>query len=176
VVIDAPAHIHPAIFDQIKPSLDRLDCDDAVWEHYLGFVKRMPYFNEWWDPAKRSVLPVRTSVRTRTAHVRPRSRAEHIRAVIDGFKDLNWLDYGAADHATGALLESAGRVRPARIAADRVSRASACQPSTCCRTARLLDIPGNHMTMLFGAGAPIVTAEITRFVLGPASRDAVGAD
>ena len=124
VVIDAPAQIHPEIFDQIKPSLDRLDVTMPSWDHYLGFVKRMPYFNEWWDPTIEGYF--RADVREQPdGTVRARSRAEHIRAVIDGFKDLDWLEVGAEDRATRALLESAGRLRAARIAADRLRRAGA---------------------------------------------------
>jgi hypothetical protein len=29
-----------------------------------------------------------------------------------------------------------------------------------------VQVPGNHMTMVFGAAAPVVTAEIERFVRG----------
>jgi pimeloyl-ACP methyl ester carboxylesterase len=174
VVIDAPAHIHPAIFDQIKPSLDRLDVTMPSWEYYLGFVRRMPYFNEWWDPAIEGYF--RADVREQPdGTVRARSRAEHIRAVIDGFKDLNWLEVVRRIAQPVLFLRAPGAYGPpgsppivsaeqARFTVDQL------------RNGRLVDVPGNHMTMLFGAGAPMVTAEIARFVLGPASRDAVGAD
>ena len=50
VAIDAPAVLDPAMIDQIKPSLDRLDRVYPSWDDYLALVKSMPYFDEGgWD-------------------------------------------------------------------------------------------------------------------------------
>jgi pimeloyl-ACP methyl ester carboxylesterase len=174
VVIDAPAAIHPTVFDQIKPSLDRLDATMPSWEQYLNFVKRMPYFDDWWDPAIEGYF--RADIRENPdGTVRARSRPEHIRAVIDGFKDVNWLDVVRRIAQPVLFLRAPGAYGPpgsppivsaeqGRLTVDNL------------RNGRLVDIPGNHMTMLFGVGAPIAVAEITRFVLGRTSRDAVGAN
>ena len=168
VVIDAPALIPPAILDQIKPSLDRLDLTMPSWEHYLGFVKRMPYFNEWWDPAIEGYF--RADIRENPdGTVRARSRAEHIRAVIDGFKDLNWLDVVRRIAQPVLFLRAPGAYGPpgsppivsaeqARVTIDHL------------QNGRLVEIPGNHMTMLFGAGAPIAAAAIALFALGQGRR------
>ena len=59
--------------------------EERSWEHYLRFVKRMPYFNGWWDPAIEGYF--RADIRENAdGTVRARSRPEHIRAVINGFK------------------------------------------------------------------------------------------
>ena len=163
VVIDAPALIGPEVFEQIKPSLDRLDVTQPSWDHYLRLVKRMPYFGDWWDPAIERYF--RADVRENPdGTVRARSRAEHIRAVIDGFKDLQWLETVRRVEQPVLFLRAPGAYGPpgsppivsaeqARVTVENLQRG------------RSVEIPGNHMTMLFGAGAPIAAAAISEFVL-----------
>jgi len=170
VVMYAPAQIRPEVFDQIKPSLDRLDMTLPSWEHYLRFVRQMPYFGEWWDPAIEGYF--RADIRTNPdGTVRPRSRAAHIRAVIDGFKDLTWLDTVRRITQPVLFLRAAGAYGPpgsppvvsaeqTRITVENL------------QNGRLVEIPGNHMTMLFGNGATVAAAAITHFVTGARSDDA----
>ena len=124
VVIDAPALIPPAILDQIKPSLDRLDVTMPSWEHYLRFRKADALLQRVVGSSDRRVLPRGYSrepgrhgagALTRRAHPRRHRRLQ----------GSELAGGGPEDHATRALPESAGRVRPARIAADRLSRAGA---------------------------------------------------
>jgi pimeloyl-ACP methyl ester carboxylesterase len=165
VVIDAPAQIHPAVFDQIKPSLDRLDLTLPSWQHYLKMVQTMPYFNGWWDPAIEGYF--RADIRENAdGTVRARSRPEHIRAVIDGFKDLNWLD--TVRHITQPVLflRAPGAYGP-NGSPPVVSADQARLTVENLQHGLLVEVPGNHMTMLFGEGAAIAARAITRFVLGP---------
>ena len=39
----------PARGDLLKPTLDRLDQVKPSWEEYLAALKRLPYFDGWWD-------------------------------------------------------------------------------------------------------------------------------
>ena len=163
VVIDAPAQIHPEVFDQIKPSLDRLDVTMPSWEHYLQFVKRMPYFDGWWDPAIERYY--RADIRENPdGTVRARSRPEHIRAVINGFKDLDWLDAVRRITQPVLFLRAPGAYGPPG-SPPVVSAEQARLTVENLQNGRLVEIPGNHMTMLFGDGAPIAAAAIAQFVL-----------
>ena len=151
VVIDAPAQVRPEVFDQIKPSLDRLDRTLASWEHYLQFVKQMPYFGGWWDPVIEGYL--RADIRENAdGTVRPRSRAEHIRAVVDGFKDLQWLDTVRRITQPVLFLRAPGAYGPPGSPA-LVSAEQARVTVENLQHGRLVEVPGNHMTMLFGGGA-----------------------
>jgi pimeloyl-ACP methyl ester carboxylesterase len=162
VVIDAPAHVRPEVFDQIKPSLDRLDATLRSWDDYLQFVKRMPYFNGWWDPAIEAFY--RADVReNEDGTVRPRSRAAHIRAVIDGFKDLDWLDTVRRIRQPVLFLRAPGAYGPPGSPAV-VSPEQARVALENLQNGRLVEIPGNHMTMLFGGGAQVAAVAITQFV------------
>jgi pimeloyl-ACP methyl ester carboxylesterase len=163
VVIDAPAQIHPAIFDQIKPSLDRLEVMMPSWEHYLQFVKQMPYFNSWWDPAIEGYY--RADIRENPdGTVCARSRPEHIRAVINGFKDLNWLETVKRITQPVLFLRAPDAYGPPGSPAV-VSTEQAEDTVKNLQNGRLVEIPGNHMTMLFGSGAPVAAAAIAAFVL-----------
>jgi pimeloyl-ACP methyl ester carboxylesterase len=162
VVIDAPAQIRPEVFEQIKPSLDRLDATLPSFGDYLQFVKRMPYFNGWWDPAIEAFY--RADVRENAdGTVQPRSRAAHIRAVIDGFKDLDWLDAVRRIRQSVLFLRAPGAYGPPGSPAV-VSPEQARVTLENLQNGRLVEIPGNHMTMLFGSGAQVAAAEITKFV------------
>lgn len=164
IVIDAPAVIQPEVFEQIKPSLDRLDMTLPSWKDYLQFVKRMPYFADgWWDPAIESYF--RADVRENAdGTVRPRSRPEHIRAVIDGFKDLRWLETVRRITQPVLFLRAPGAFGPPGSPAV-VSEEQARITVENLQHSRLVDVPGNHMTMLFGTSAPIVVAAIQQFVI-----------
>jgi pimeloyl-ACP methyl ester carboxylesterase len=163
VVIDAPAVVHPQILDQIQPSLARLDLTMPSWDQYLAFVKRMPYFDGWWDPLIERYY--RADVEERPdGSVRPRSRPEHIRAVIEGFKDLDWLGIVGRVTQPTLFLRAPAPCGP-RGSPPLVTTEQARLTVDHLQHARLLDIPGNHMTMLFGDGASIAAAAIAAFVL-----------
>ena len=171
VVIDAPAQVRPEVFDQIKPSLDRLDRTLASWEHYLQFVKQMPYFGGWWDPVIEGYF--RADIRENPdGTVRPRSRAKHIRAVVDGFKDLQWLDTVRKITQPVLFLRAPGAYGPPGSPAI-VSAEQARVTVENLQHGRLVEVPGNHMTMLFGPGAAIAAAAIADFVLESTRLDAV---
>ena len=170
VVIDSPVAIRPEVFDQIKPSLDRLDAVFPSWEDYLRFVKRMPYFGEWWDPTIENYF--RADVRENAdGSVKPRSRPEHIRAVIDGFKDLGWVETVRRITQPVLFLRAPGAYGPAG-SPPIVSTEQAQATLENLPDGRLVEVPGNHMTMLYGAGAQVIVGAITQFVFDASGSDA----
>jgi pimeloyl-ACP methyl ester carboxylesterase len=170
VVIDSPVVIRPEVFDQIKPSLDRLDAVFPSWGDYLRFVKRMPYFGEWWDPTIESYF--RADVRENAdGSVKPRSRPEHIRAVIDGFKDLGWVETVRRITQPVLFLRAPGAYGPAG-SPPVVSTEQAQATLENLPDGRLVEVPGNHMTMLYGTGAQVIVGAITQFVFDASGSDA----
>jgi thioesterase domain-containing protein len=63
------------------------------------------------------------------------------------------------------LLNATGAYGPAGTPA-LVEPEYARQTAAAFADVRYVQVPGNHMTMVFGAAAPVVAAEIERFVRG----------
>jgi pimeloyl-ACP methyl ester carboxylesterase len=162
VVIDAPAEVHPQILDQIKPSVDRLALTMPSWNHYLEFVRQLPYFKGWWDPNIESFY--RADVRDNAdGSVQPRSRPETIHAVVEGFKDLDYLSMVRRIRQPVLFIRAPGPCGPEGSPA-LVSARQAQLTVEHLANGQLLEVPGNHMTMLFGEGAPIAARAIADFV------------
>lgn len=49
VVIDAAGKMHPKLLEMIKPSVERLSKVVPSWDAYLESMKKMPFFQDWWD-------------------------------------------------------------------------------------------------------------------------------
>jgi pimeloyl-ACP methyl ester carboxylesterase len=166
VVLDAPAEVDPAILDQIAPSLARLERTFASWDEYDALIGSFPYWDgfAWNDQiqayyrADAEQLPDGT--------VRPRCRPAHIRAVIEGELEVDWADTLARVTCPVLLIRATQPFGPPGfgpiLTTDGARRTRALM-----RDARLVDVDGNHVTMLFDPHARRVTAEVRRFVVDP---------
>lgn len=163
VVIDAPAEVDETILDQIKPSLDRLDMVLPSRDAYLEMVKAMPYFDGWWDPAIDGY--VRADVREQDdGTVRARSRPEHIRAAVEGTLEIDWPEVVASIERPLLFLRAPDPFGPPG-SPPLVPEAKAHATMALLRDGRLVEIPGNHMTCLFGSSAVKAVEAIEAFVL-----------
>jgi pimeloyl-ACP methyl ester carboxylesterase len=168
VAIDAPAELDPAMIDQIRPSLDRLERVYASWDDYLGLVKSMPYFAEGgWDADVEQYF--RADVRVRPdGSVQARCRPEHIEEVIEGEFLVDWPRLVVGIAQPTLLLRAPGSFGPpgappllSREAADRTAAAMA--------DCRVVDGIGNHLTFVFGRGAQVMTRAIAELLAGEPS-------
>ena len=163
VVIDVPAEVDETILDQIKPSLDRLDMVLPSWDAYLEMVKAMPYFDGWWDPAIEGYFRADTQDQD-DGTVRARSRPEHIRAAVEGTLDVDWPRVVASIEQRLLFLRAPDPFGPPGsppIVPESKARAT----MALIRNGRLAEIPGNHMTCLFGPSAAQAVDAIEAFVL-----------
>jgi pimeloyl-ACP methyl ester carboxylesterase len=162
VAMDAPAEVHIGIMDQIKPSLDRLGMVFPSWDEYLALVKSMPYYDGWWDPAIEEYF--RNDLRENPdGTVQAISHPDHIGAAALATLDIDWTDTVQRITQRTLLLRAPDPLGSPEVG-PIVTREVAERTQVRIADSQLVDIPGNHITMLFGDSARLVVEEIHRFV------------
>ena len=163
MVLDAAmTNATPATRVAIQPSLDRLGRVLPSWEIYLDAIKRAPFLDGWWDPMIESYY--RADVRVnQDGSVQARSRPEVIAAAMDGVIAEDWPMQLAAIRQPTILFQAPGAYGPPGtppiLSADQ-ARATIERLADC----HYVEVPGNHMTMLYGAGARRIVEGITAFL------------
>lgn len=156
--------LNPASLALVKPSLDRLGRLFPSWEAYLAQMRAAPFFNGWWDP----------QIETYYAHdfrenpdgsVESRSRPETIDAALAGTAHENWPAL-LAQVRQPVLLLYGGDAYGQAGAPPVVSAAQAQETAALLGACQVARVPGNHMTMLYGAGAQAIVAAINTFLDG----------
>ncbi|AKH22199.1 alpha/beta fold hydrolase [Sedimenticola thiotaurini] len=162
VVIDAAAEMHPDTRQLIQPAIDRLGKPVPSWETYLAAVKVMPFFYHWWDPAIESYF--RADVETLPdGRVVSRSSPAAITEAVEHVLAEPWLEKLPLIGQPTLLLNATGSYglpgAPPLLPPEQAQATVAALPR-----GRYCAVPGNHMTMLYGAGADRIAEEIIRFV------------
>lgn len=161
VAMDAPAEVHIGIMDQIKPSLDRLGLTFPSWDEYLALIKAAPYFDGWWDPAIEDYY--RNDLRTnRDGTVQAISDPDHIRAAALGTLDIDWSDVVERISQPTLLLRAPDPLGSPEVG-PIVTREAAERTQARMANATLVDIPGNHVTFIFGDSAQGIVDAIVGF-------------
>ncbi len=162
VIIDAAAEMHPDTRKLIQPAIDRLGKTVPSWETYLAAVKVMPFFYQWWDAAIESYF--RADVETlANGAVIARSRPEAIVEAVEHVLAEEWqvklpgiLQPALLLNGTGAYgLPGAPPLLPRKQAEATVAALPQGQYA---------EVPGNHITMLYGEGARQIVKEIVKFI------------
>ncbi|HEU4389631.1 MAG TPA: alpha/beta hydrolase [Blastocatellia bacterium] len=163
VILDSSSQIvNPTSRDLIKPSLARLDKVFPSWEVYLDAMKNAPQFHGWWDPTIESYYQADVEVAS-DGSVRTRARYGNIAAAIDGAAAENW-DAHVSRIRQPALLLRAPESYGLPGAPPMVPLEHATRTVEALADCRYAEVPGNHMTMMFGEGAKRIVAMITEFV------------
>lgn len=155
VILDAAPEMNPKSAEMLVPALGRLDHRFESFEAYLEVIRQAPYLS-FWDEA---MLPYyQADVETAPdGTVEPIPNLQDIIQVATHVSKENWSMYFthiphqvllvvALDHYTLGMP-----LLPEHKARDIVSRM---------KNARLMEIHGNHQTMLFGKYA----AELVQWV------------
>ncbi|MFP5261716.1 MAG: alpha/beta fold hydrolase [Blastocatellia bacterium] len=162
VIIDSSAMlINPRTRELIKPSLDRLGKSVPSWGLYLEAMKRAPFFTNWWDPAIESYFRADVEMGEDGA-VRPRSRPDNIAEAMDEAGKEDWPAHMAAIRQPAILFHAPGaygRAGAPPIVTLEQARATADALTDC----RYVEVPGNHITMLYGEGARRIVEGVTEF-------------
>jgi len=162
VIIDAAGSMHPQVRELIKPSVDRLGNVLPSWEAYLEAMKQMPFYQGWWDPTIESYYRADVEIRD-DGTVKPRSHPEAIIEAVEKALAEDWSHLLTSVRQPVLLLNAPGSfgppgsppVLPREQAMDTVNMLS---------EGRYVEIPGNHMTMLYGEGARRIVEAILAFV------------
>lgn len=164
VVIDAPGEVSMTIVEQIQPSLDRLEATFDSWDDYLGFVRAMPYYpNDWWDEHLEAFYRSDV-VDLPDGGVRPRCRPDHIRQAVEGTLEPDWPELVGQIAQPTLLLRASEPFGPPGYP-PLVPEDQARRTVGSLRDGRLIDLPGNHMTALFGDSARLAVDSIVDFVM-----------
>jgi hypothetical protein len=117
----------------------------------LSSIKQAPYYTGWWDSAIESYY--RADVCTNEdGSVQPRSRPETIAAAMDGLLAEHWVQHAAAIRQPALLVHALGPYGPPG-APPILARDAARETVAALADCRYLQVPGNHMTMLYGDAA-----------------------
>ncbi len=162
VVIDAASSMHPQVRELIKPSVDRLGKVLPSWDAYIAAMKQMPFYRGWWDPAIENYYRADVDVRA-DGTVKPRSRPEAIIEAVEKALDEDWAMHLAAVSQPMLLLNALGPFGP-QDAPPVLPREQAMETVNAVANGHYVEVPGNHMTMLFGEGAQRIVEEIIAFV------------
>jgi len=162
VVIDAAGAFHPQVRELIQPSLDRLGTVYPSWEAYLAAVRHMPFYQDWWDPTIESAYQADVEIRA-DGTLKPRSRPEQIGAALDGVLGEDWPSHLAAIRQPMLLLNALGAYGPSGTP-PVLPREQALETVAAVADGHYVEVPGNHMTMLYGAGAQGIVEAVMAFV------------
>src|SRR5262249_20482731 len=163
LVLDSAAGlVGPETREMIKPSLGRLGRRFPSWHEYLDFIKKAPFFGGWWEPEIEGYY--RADIETADdGSVTPRSRYENIAEALDRVSEVDWNEVASGINQPALLFraqQGMGAKESAPLLSDKVARATVDAISNC----KYIEVPGNHLTMLYGPGARKIADDIINFV------------
>lgn len=162
VLIDAAAWVRPDGLQQIQPAVDRLGKVWPSWEAYLEAMKQMPFYQGWWDPMIEEYYRADVEIRE-DGTVKPRALPEAIIESAEKGLTEDWAEHLALVHQPILLLNALGAFGPPG-APPMLPRERAMETVNAAKDGRYVEVPGNHMTLLFGEGAQRIVESIVEFV------------
>ena len=146
----------------VKASLDRLGVLLPSMEVYLDAIKQMPFLVGYWDNALENYY--RRDVETfADGSVKPLTAPHAIAETIDHEFAEPWEKHINKISQPVLLLNAPGPYGPAGtppILTEKMARETAAMFQEC----DFQQVPGNHITMLFGVNADFVMEAISSFV------------
>lgn len=164
LILDIPDEVDPAILDQIGPSLARLDQVYPSTEAFLDFARALPYFADGsWSEELAAWYA--TEVEEVPGGVRSNLRPEDIRRCVEATFEPDWEELHRRIECPTLVVRSIEPFGPpgsppiltAEGAARIVGRL---------RHGVLAEVPGNHITFVFGDNAARTAEAILDFTLG----------
>lgn len=162
LIIDAAARLHPDVRKLIQPSIDRLGVALPSWDAYLEAMRAAPHFAGWWDEAIESYFRADVEVRA-DGSVIPRSQRAHILQAVAAAQGEPWMEHLPRVTQPALLLNAPGPYGPPGTP-PVLPRKYAEETAALLANCRYVEVPGNHMTMMYGTGAARMVAEIEAFL------------
>ncbi len=164
ILIDAAARMHPQVKELVGPSMLRLGQRWPSFEDYLEKIKEAPYLEGRWHPDMEGYY--RADVYDLPeGGVTTCSSPGPIRQAIEGAlgPGEEWLRYIRSVRQPALLINATGpygppdapAILPKELAMETVNMMQDC---------RYVEVPGNHVTMLYGEGARQSVRAIAGFV------------
>lgn len=164
IVIDAAITLNPRVGELLKPSLDRLTRISASVDAYLAEARSAPHLTGYWGTDVEQYF--RAEIQENAdGTAQSTTSAMAIGQALQSVSTEPWLELVRAVRQPTLLLNATGGYGPPGTPA-LVEPEYAMQTAAAFGDVRYVQVPGNHMTMVFGPGASVVNAEIERFVRG----------
>ena len=165
LVLDVPDHVDPAVLDQIGPSLARLDQVYPSTEAFLDFAAALPYFADgsWsdelagWYATELEEVP--------GGGVRSNLRPEHIRKCVEATFEPDWQDLQRRIECPTLVVRSVEPFGPPGSPPIMTAEGAARMLERL-RHGVLAEVPGNHITFVFGDNAARTAEAMLDFALG----------
>jgi pimeloyl-ACP methyl ester carboxylesterase len=162
IVIDAALRLHPDVGAMLKPSLDRLGRVSPSVDAYLESVRAAPYLGGNWDDAIEGYYRAEI-VEAPDGSAHSSTSADAIAQALQGVGAEPWLELVQRVRHPVLLINAVGPYGPPGsipLVSEEYARETAAAFPDC----RYVQVPGNHLTMVFGAGAEAIRREIAAFV------------
>lgn len=163
VSIDAAAEFHPQLPQLLAPSLGRLGMTSPSFDAYLDAIRATP---QWHGVAfdEHAIAHYRADVETlEDGTVRPRSPASVIQEAGRGLAAEPWAEIIPGIAKPVLLLNATGPYglpgTPPLLPRELAERTVRALPR-----GRYAEVPGHHMSMLFGDGARNIARLVADFV------------
>lgn len=163
VLLDVAVWIVEDTAKLIRVSIDRLTKTFPSADGYIDALKHAPYLDGFWDPMVERYF--RAEIETSAdGTARARTSAAAIEQVIQAIGTEPWREYVKQISAPSILINGPGAygppgapaIVPAALARETAGSIAGCQ---------YIEVPGNHMTMIFGDNARHVVRAIAGFVV-----------
>jgi pimeloyl-ACP methyl ester carboxylesterase len=165
VVLDASIRLQPQVREMLKPSLDRLTQVLPSADDYLARIRAAPYLDGRWDPELEGYFRAEIGG-SGDGGVRSLTSADAVAQALDGVLAEPWAELAPRVSQPALLLNALGPYGPPG-SPPLILREDARDTVAALPDCRYVEVPGNHLTMLFGGNAAVVRREIERFVRGP---------
>lgn len=162
IVIDAAITSHPRIGIALKPSLDRLTRVSPSAEAYLDDIKGAPYMDGVWDADVERYFRAELS-RNEDGSVQATTSAAAVGQAAMGLAVEPWLHHVQHVRQPTLVLNALGSYGPPGTL-PLIDEISARATARAFPDATYTIVPGNHISMVFGAAGAVVTREIEQFI------------
>lgn len=164
LILDVPDEVDRAVLDQIGPSLARLDQVYPSTDAFLEFAKALPYFADgtWNDEIAAWYA---TELEEVPGGVRSNLRPEHIRKCVEATFEPDWEGLQRRIECPTLLLRSVEPFGPPGSPSIMTAEGAARILSRL-RNGTPAEVPGNHITFVFGENAARAAEAILEFTLG----------
>lgn len=162
IIIDAALRLHPEVGEMLRPSLDRLGRVEPSVAAYLANIRAAPYLGGKWDAAIEGYYRAEI-VEGEDGSARSATSAAAIAQALQGVGAEPWRELVARVRQPVLLINAVGAYGPPG-SLPLVSEEYARETAEVFPDARYVQVPGNHLTMVFGEGAAAMTREIEQFV------------
>ena len=164
IILDAAARLHPQVRDLVAPSMARLG---KTWPSRAAFLKEMQqggHLAGAWNPFMEAYYNADV-YELPDGSVTTLASLPHIQQAIDGALGLGaqWLDYIQSVQQPALLIYATGAFGPAGTP-PILTRELALETAEMMPNCQAVEVPGNHVTMLYGAGAQATVEAMKMFL------------